>query len=268
MRSTNLRRGLAAGAVAGLLAGLVGVAGGAHTIDVAEELEHAAEHESAEHGAAEHGDAAELITREQARIGLVGGTLVAGLALGAVLGLASGPAASRLSGDAWQRTWKLGGAATAAVVVLPALAYPPVPPGAGDPDTWGARAGLYVAVVLLGVAIALAAAAWQKPLARTGLTRPARQAATGAAVVVAAGVALAVLPPASAVGGTATDLPAELVWAFRLESLAAQLALWLGLTAAFGLLAARAEHDGLRRAPAAAAADRDGATRSGDGPGG
>lgn len=260
MLRANLRRGLAAGAIAGMIAGLIGVLVGAPTIDVAEDLAHAedAGHE-ADHGA-EHGDgheeeAAPAVTRGQQRWGLLGGTTLAGLALGAMLGLASGPAAGRLSGDAWARTWKLGGAATAAVVVLPALRYPPVPPGGADPETVGTRAALYVALVLLGLAVALGAAGLQRPLFRAGLAPAARQAVTAAAVAAVVGVALAAMPSASAIGATASGFPAELVWTFRLESLAIQLTLWLGVTIAFGLLATRAERGGLRhpaRSPVAA----------------
>lgn len=241
----NLRRGLAAGAIAGMIAGLAGAFVGAPTIDVAEDVAPA---EDAGHDAG-HGheeEAAPPVTREQQRWGLVGGTTLAGLALGAMLGLASGPAARRLRGDPWTRTWKLGGAATAAVVVLPALRYPPVPPGGADPETVGTRTALYIAVVLVGLAVALGAAGLQRPLVRAGLAPAARQALTAAAVIAAAGVALAAMPSASMIGANAAGFPAELVWTFRLESLATQLILWLGVTTAFGLLATRAERGTLR----------------------
>jgi hypothetical protein len=261
----NLRRGLIAGAVAGALAGLLGVLGGAQTIDTAEAAAHGAEgghadgeagHTHAEAGhtgsqaTADAGEADPAVSRTQARMGLVGGTVLAGLALGALLGVATGPAARRLGGDAWARTWKLGGAAAFAVVVLPALVYPATPPGAGDPDTVGARTALYLSVVLLGLAIAVLAGALQRPLARAGLTSAARQAATGL-VIVAAGAAVVLAMPDAGVG--TGDLSAQMVWTFRLQSLATQLALWLGVTAVFGLLAARAEHGGLRARSMAAA---------------
>lgn len=241
----NLRRGLAAGAVAGMIAGLVGVLVGAPTIDVAEDLAPAedAGHE-ADHG---HEEASPPVTRGQQRWGLVGGTTLAGLALGAMLGLASGPAARRLRGDAWTRTWKLGGTVTAAVVVLPALRYPPVPPGGADPGTVGTRTALYVALVLLGLAIALGAVGLQRTLSRSGWAPAARQTLIAAAVLASVGVVLAAMPSASAIGASAAGFPAELVWTFRLESLATQLILWLGVTAAFGLLAVRAEHGRLRQ---------------------
>lgn len=244
----NLRRGLAAGAIAGMIAGLVGVLVGAPTIDVAEGLapaEDAGHEVDHDHGHEEA--AAPPVTRQQQRWGLVGGTTLAGLALGAMLGLASGPAARRLRGDAWTRTWKLGGTVTAAVVVLPALRYPPVPPGGADPETVGTRTALYVALVLLGLAIALGAAGLQRTLSRRGLAPAARQTLIAAAVVATVGVVLAAMPSASAIGASAAGFPAELVWTFRLESLATQLILWLGVTTAFGLLAVRAERGGLRQ---------------------
>lgn len=258
----NLRRGLAAGAVAGVLAGVIGIVGGSPTIDTVEASAHPAEDghggSDAAHaaGGAGHsgspaaGESGHLVSRAQARMGLVGGTVLAGLALGALLGIASGPASRRLRGDAWTRTWKLGGAATLAVVMLPALVYPATPPGAGQAETVNSRTALYLAVVLLGAAIALLAAGLQRPLSRARLTGPARQAVTGLVVAIAAGAVIAAMPEA---GGDAGGLAPQMVWTFRLQSLATQLALWLGLTAAFGLLASRAEHGGLRRRVAAAA---------------
>lgn len=255
----NLRRGLAAGAVAGMLAGVLGVLVGAPTIETAESLAHAEEAGHAEQGGhageADHGgedsesheEAAPAVTRRQQRWGLVGGTTLAGLALGAMLGLASGPAAGRLRGDAWARTWKLGGAVTAAVVVLPALRYPPVPPGGADPETVGTRTALYVAVVLLGLAVVLGAVGLQRLLSRAGLVPAVRHTLTAAAAMVAVGAAFAAMPSSSAVGASASGFPAELVWTFRLESVATQLVLWLGVTTAFGLLATRAERGGLRQ---------------------
>lgn len=252
----NLRRGLAAGAVAGVLAGVIGVVGGSQTIDTVESAPTAEDGHTgsdavhAEGGAGHAEEPGHVVSRTQARMGLVGGTVLAGLALGALLGVASGPAARRLRGDAWTRTWKLGGAATLAVVVLPALVYPATPPGAGQAETVDSRTALYLAVVLLGAAIALLAAGLQRPLSRAHLTGPARQAVTGLAVVIAAGAVVVAMPDA---GGGAGGLSPHTVWTFRLQSLATQLALWLGLTAAFGLLASRAEHGGLRRRVAAGA---------------
>lgn len=266
----NLRRGLIAGAVAGVLAGVIGVLGGSQTIDTVEAAAHGAEdghtesdagHADGEDGHAESSAADEsahadesghLVSRTQARMGLVGGTVLAGLALGAMLGIVSGPASRRLRGDAWTRTWKLGAAATFAVVLLPALVYPATPPGAGDPDNVGSRTALYLSVVLLGLAIALLAGALQRPMTRAGLAGAARQAVTGVVVVAAAAAVVVTMPSA---GGDVGGLSAQMVWTFRLQSLATQLVLWLGLTAAFGLLAARAEHGGLRHrssAPSAA----------------
>lgn len=259
MLGIRLRRGLAAGALAGILAGLVGLAVGAPTVDAAEELEHAAGH-TEEAGGAHHDQATDasadptataafLADRRQARWGLMGGLLIVGVALGALLAVASGPASRWLTGDAWARAWKLGAAVTFAVVILPAVLYPPVPPGAGSEGTIGVRSGVYFATVLLGLATTLVAAGVNRRLARAGLTRPARQTATGLLVVAAVAAIALAMPSAGSVAATAGDMPAELVWRFRLGSLATQLALWLGVTGIFGLLAAQAE-GGLRRAPA------------------
>ena len=71
---------------------------------------------------------------------------------------------------------------------------------------------------------------WRPPAA----TSPS--GAGGRSLVAAGVVLLAVLPD---VGDGAGGLPGELVWSFRLSSLAAQVMLWGGTAVAFGLLGTR-----------------------------
>ena len=231
MIGAYLRRGIVAGLVAGALAGMVGLLVAEPTLDEAIALEEtSAPDEAAASSAA-------TVTRPQQKAGLVLGYILTGAAMGALFSLASTWAVGRVGGDGWQRSVKLGCVAAAALVVLPALKYPPNPPGLGDPETVGTRAVLYLA--LAGIGLLLAAATWAatRQFARTTWP-PLRQTLLAVGVVAAAVVILQVLPNVSSADN---GFPAELLWRFRLAAVATQMALWVGTAAAFGLLTARSE---------------------------
>lgn len=233
MIGAYLRRGVAAGLLAGVVAGLVGLVLGEPALDEAIAIEERA----AAGSAASAGRDEPALSRAQQKAGLVGGSALVGAAAGAVFGLASAWAVGRVHGDGWARSIKLGAVAIGSLVVLPALKYPPNPPGVGDPETVGARTVLYLA--LGGVGLVLAAVVWAAARefgARSW--RPLRQACTALGVVAAVVVILAVLP-ATASGDV--GIPAELLWRFRLAALATQVSLWAVMAGAFGLLTARRE---------------------------
>lgn len=260
-------RGLAAGLCGGLLAGVVGLLVGMPALDEAERLEHAAaspepahdqesaaapseaghdEHADESAHAAEHVDAepaaeASLLSRAQGATGLIAGNGLAGAAVGLVFGLVAAWAVGRLQGDGWRHSLELGGVALAALVVLPFLAYPPAPPGAGDPDSVGLRAALFLATVGGGVALAVTGRLLARRLAGKGMPPALRQTLVGAVVLGATSLLLVVLPSPASVGATAPGLPPELVWHFRLGTLATQATLVVGTAVVFGLLTARAE---------------------------
>ena len=228
MVGVALRRGLVAGVLAGLLAGLLASAIGEPPVQAAIDIEEAA-------APPDEGPPAFEIARPVQRLGLVVATALVGLAVGALFGLAWAWSAGRVAGDAWQRSIKLGAAAIGALVLLPALKYPPNPPTVGDPATIGQRTTLYVGLGLLGVLLAFVAWAGARQLAGSGLPGPARQTIVGAGTVVVAAILLIVLPDT---GGDA-PVPAELLWSFRLASIATQTVLYGGTALVFGLLAAR-----------------------------
>jgi len=132
---------------------------------------------------------------------------------------------------------KLGAVFLGALALLPALRYPPNPPGVEAVVGMGTRAGLYLVLGVAGLLLAAASRSGLRQLEAAGVTRPARQTVVGAVVVLVAAVMLAVLPSP----GGADGLPAELVWRFRLAALAAQATLYGGLGVIFGLLSARQE---------------------------
>jgi Probable cobalt transporter subunit (CbtA) len=237
MIGAYLRRGVVAGLLAGLLAGAVGLLAGEPGVDAAVAREAAL---------------AAGIGRGVQKVGLVVGTILVGVAVGTLFAVAAAWAVGRVEGDGWARSLKLGAALAGAVVLLPALKYPPNPPAVGDPASVGGRTTAYVGVVLIG--LLLAALAWavgrQLRAGRPALAAPLRQVLVGAGVLLLAGGLLAGLPAA---GATPAGFPADLLWRFRIGAVATQLSLVAGVAVAFGLLTVRAEQDGAgARAPAAA----------------
>lgn len=124
-----------------------------------------------------------------------------------------------------------------AITVSPWLKYPPNPPAVGDPATLAQRQQLYAllilatAVVLFGV-VALAA--------RLRAAQWAEHRRVAAVVIVgglAVAAVLALFPPAP----DPVSAPADLIWRFRLASLATNLVVWAGLALGFGVVAARSE---------------------------
>jgi len=227
---THIARGLAAGLVAGLLAGLIALAFAEPSVEAAVALEEASGADDAHHAHADGG-----LSRRTQKLGLVTGTALYGLGLGAVFGVAAWWAAGRLHGDAWTRACKLGAVAVAAFVVLPALKYPPNPPAVGAPATVGGRTGLFMVLWISGLALAIAAWASARTLSQRSWSRSAIHATVGAAALVAAAVLLAVLPGAPGAG----EFPADLLWSFRLWSVATQMLVFGGTAVCFGLLSAR-----------------------------
>ena len=240
MIGAYLRRGVVAGLLAGLLAGAVGLFTGEPGVDAAvarEEALAAAQPAPAGTGMATRGDQF-VITRDTQKVGLVAGTVLVGIAVGALFAVVAAWAVGRVGGDAWARSLKLGAALVGAIVVLPALKYPPNPPAVGDPATIDDRTTAYVGVVVIGLVLAALGWAVARRLAGGRLPAPARQAMVGAGLVLLATLLLLGLPAAEA---APAGFPADLLWRFRLSSVATQLSLVGGVAVAFGLLAARAE---------------------------
>jgi hypothetical protein len=225
-----LRRGLAAGLLAGLLAGLFGLAVGEPSLDTAITLEERAAIP------AHDGDSPVEVPRGLQKAGLVAGSGLLGLAAGALFGVAAAWAVGRVDGDDWARSLKLGAAAVGALVILPALKYPPNPPGVGDPATVGTRTLLFLGLGAVGLLLVAGGWSLARQLRASRLDRPTRALAVAGALGLAGAGVLAVLPSVAAVGG----VPGELLWTFRLGALGSQLVLYGGTAVLFGLLSARA----------------------------
>jgi hypothetical protein len=155
----------------------------------------------------------------------------------------------------------IAGAGFLAVYLVPFLKYPANPPSIGRPDTIGVRTGLYLLMVVCSVAF-LGGAVWLGRRLRGRFGAWNATLLAGAAFVVAVGALMAVLPSLGHVGDNAASygealtetppplrnatgaivypgFPADVLFAFRLYSVAAQLILWATIGLVFGPLAQR-----------------------------
>jgi predicted cobalt transporter CbtA len=219
-----LRRGLAAGLLAGLLAGIFAYLFAEPALDRAIELESAA-HEHSE----------EVFDRGEQKAGLVLATTLYGTSVGALFGLLSAYFRNSASSE-WRRSLALAGAVFLGAVLLPFLKYPPNPPGVGaDPATLTERTLTYLVMVALGMLAVLAA--WRFARGLEGASLPARDFTAGG---ILAGLWVFLYLAMPDFGAVAGNVPAELIWDFRLSSLGTQVVLWAGIGCIFGLLGERA----------------------------
>jgi uncharacterized membrane protein YidH (DUF202 family) len=218
----TLLRGLLAGATAGLLTGLVALLFAEPTLDAAIALEQPG--------------ADELFTRGEQKAGLVLGLVLVGLALGALFALAYRVLPHDLRARPWTRSLALAAGGFTAIYLVPFLRYPANPPGIGDESTLDARTSAYLLCIALGVVVVTGGFAASRALARRGLPSWQRQPVVAVVAVGAVALAYALMPSAVAL----TEVPADLVWDFRLRSLGLQVLFYATLGAVFGALAERA----------------------------
>jgi Probable cobalt transporter subunit (CbtA) len=226
----------------------------------------------------------------QANIGIGTGMIAFGVAMGLLFAVAYALCLGRV-GNVRPRTLALllAGAGFAGIYLVPFVKYPANPPSIGHPETIRARGGYYLLMVLASVVL-LAAAVWlgQRLKARLGTWNAALLA--GAGFVIAAGLVMALLPQLGHLpvnerlyGNHATEtplpltnaqgtivypgFPADVLFSFRLYSVAVQLLLWSAIGLIFAPMAQRLLAPGpasarLRSAPEAAAARPGGMTGS------
>lgn len=251
-------RFVAAGLIAGAVAGIVtfGFARAFLTPLVDESIgyEEAGSHAAEQLGGAhEHGE--EVVSRVvQANLGAGVGTIVFALVMGALFAVAFTVAWARVGRvrPATDPRLVAGAVAVAgfvSVFLVPYLAYPPNPPGVGDPDTIGARSAAYLTITVVSVLGAVTAALVAVLLADR--VRGATAALLGVAghAVVCVGAA-ALLPSfdevpgplRDATGGLVLDgFPAGVLADFRVYSLLTQALLWLVLGGVFSVLLGRVQ---------------------------
>ncbi|GAA0715381.1 CbtA family protein [Dactylosporangium roseum] len=227
-----LVRGMLVGAAAGVAAFLFAYLFGEGPINdaIAFEEANAAPLPAGEH---EH----ELVSRTvQSTVGLATASIVYGVALGGVFGIAVALTVGRFGKVSARATAGLVAlAGFVGVALVPFLKYPANPPATGNPDTLQQRTGLYFLMVVIGVAAVIGVAVAGRSLQpRLGAWNATTVAIVGAAVVV--GAAIALLPAVNEVPGAFSPV---LLWQFRLASLGTQAVTWATLGLLFGYLTER-----------------------------
>jgi len=170
---------------------------------------------------------------------VVGGMLAAGIYgifLGLIFGFTCAVLWRALPGrSAFARSSRMALVAFVAWVLVPALKYPANPPAVGDADTVGQRTTSYLGLMALSLLFAyLAWVLWSR-LTDRGLDGAPRFAAVAGAYLAAIAVAYVVFPA----NPDSLDAPANLIWHFRIDSLAGNALLWLVMGTAFGYLGDR-----------------------------
>jgi hypothetical protein len=146
------------------------------------------------------------------------------------------------------------------IYLVPFVKYPANPPAVGHPDTIRQRGLLYLLLVGCSVAL-LVLTVWLGRRLRARLGNWNASLIAGGVFIVAAGIVMAVLPPLGhlaanhSYGNQLTEtpqpltdpdgrivypgFPADVLFSFRLYSVAAQLLLWTAIGLVFGPMAAR-----------------------------
>jgi hypothetical protein len=223
-----LGRSLIAGGLAGLAGALFLWVAGEPVIRRALEVE-------AERSAGDESEHVEMFTRGvQVAGGMVAAALY-GVLLAAVFGLVFMAVRHKtaLASD-FQRSLALAGCAFAALGLIPALKYPANPPAVGDPETVGQRTMLYLILLAIGVLVIYVAWRWARSLRAGGWPQHQRVTIVAAAVAAALAITYAVLPASP--DAIPEDVPADLLWRFRIMSLAGLAIMWGVLGLAFGWL--------------------------------
>ncbi|SAK85416.1 membrane protein [Caballeronia fortuita] len=123
-----------------------------------------------------------------------------------------------------------------ALVLVPALKYPPNPPAVGNPETIGARTAWFFIAIAVSVALLVVAlrfySGWRLKLGNT------MAALLSIAMYVATAAVLFTAMPT--IDEVPNGFPATLLWDFRLTAWGLQLLMWMSLGLAFSWLSHRA----------------------------
>ena len=218
-----LGRGALAGAAGGIAAALFQWIVTEDQIRVALEIEAANSTEGGE----------EMFTRTTQ---VVGGMIAAGLYglfLGVTFGFACAILWRTLPGrTAFSRSIRLATVAFVAWVLVPQLKYPANPPAVGDADTVGQRTASYVG--LLAASLILAYMAWSlwRMLGERGDGGAKRFSIVAGGYLAVIALFYVILPA----NPDPLEVPANLIWHFRIDSLAGNALMWLVMGTVFGFL--------------------------------
>jgi predicted cobalt transporter CbtA len=226
-----LRRGLGAGLAAGVASALL------VWLCVEPVIRRALVIEEARTGHHGHGEEP-LVSRSLQVVGGAATSVVVGALFGVVFAVVFARIRHRLPGSSdFVRAAVLAALGFLVFSVMPALKIPANPPGVGDPATVTERTLIYVLTILLSLAVVLAVGALDRYLAGSGAPDTTRYT-LGMYAAVAGVAAILLLAPASP-DTVPSDVPASLLWDFRLASLAQLAAMWAVLGTTFGVLVER-----------------------------
>lgn len=225
-------RGLLAGLLGGVAAGLFAFVVAEPHVDAAIEFEERGGH-AHDHGA-EHGDPeAPPVSRDQQKGLLFLATGLWGLGVGGIFGIVFAALRGRAGPvDGGLLALALCGVSVLAFVLVPALKYPPNPPGVGNPGTIGDRTAFYF--LLLGLSLAALLGAWRASM-RSARSLPA-SIRMGVGIVVYLGTIAAALALLPSFDEVPSDFPPQLLWDFRIAAIGTQLVLWSVLGMSFAAL--------------------------------
>lgn len=246
--SLVLKRALTAGIAVGLLMGVYMFAIVEPTVDEAIALEESLA--AAEPADPDAVDEEPLFDRDEQTAGGVAANLVYAVIASCIFGVVFAKTRHRLPGTTdFARSLWLAAVAFGAVALMPAIKYPANPPAVGDPDTVNERTVQYLAVIVASIAAAVVLFRVARTVGER-LDGATKVVTVTAATIVVYGLILILLPGTP--DAIAPEVPAALVWDFRLRSLGGLALLWLGVGMGTGWLLARDA-----AASAAATAQRD-----------
>ncbi len=228
---------MAAGLIAGLLAGGFAFFVGEPVLDRAIALEAAASGVHGHAGAPGHQHEAPVFDRPAQKLGLFLVMGLFGVTVGGIFGVLFAYFRGRLASDSdWVRSLCLTSCMFTGAFLIPFVKYPANPPGVRGAAAIGERTVAYYSMVALSLLAVLTAWMAARMLRERGVKTPVRHLSVGLGLALASAALFVLLPAAPDPGG----FPAGLLWDFRLASLGTQLVFWAGLGVVFGLLCGRA----------------------------
>ncbi|MDI2037248.1 CbtA family protein [Paenarthrobacter nitroguajacolicus] len=235
MPPTTIGRTIGHGALAGTVAGATSAAGLYWLVEPsirnAVALEEAVSDADHTHTEGHAHEAAALVSRDQqVMFGLIT-VLLVGILIGIAFALLHRLLGSRLSRGSAVGSVMLAGLGFLSFTLVPAIVLPANPPGVGDPDTVNLRTLTYLGTIAASVALTVIVIVVARAKNLSSGSRVAAATAVGILGTVALVWAIPnVSPPVPA------RVPAELIWDFRIGSLAQLGLMWLVLGAGFAYL--------------------------------
>ena len=177
-----------------------------------------------------------LFTRPEQVVGGALGAAAYGVLAGLVFGVVYAAGGHRLRARGpFGASVRLGGLAFGAAFLVPYLKYPPNPPAVGDPDTVVQRTVAYLVMIAISVVVTVVAVRLHGAWRSRGWPEHLAGPAAVALFVVVVGLAFALMPG----NPDPIEVPATLIWRFRLASLGGQVTFWAVVGVVHGWLALR-----------------------------